>query len=164
MMDSEEEGGEANSSIYSTFLTLHLFFGFYHTFFYLSALKGTASPEWHGFFRHVLIDLALKKGRGWFLILFWVPPIFHFEINIILPGLMRKRVGWIMLATCTSLLFSCFLLVSRCRNIYSGTGPRFSLAGGFCKLYANDGRKLPIQGHPLWIRHLRASHSVFIIG
>jgi hypothetical protein len=39
MMDSEEEGGEANSSIYSHFLALHLFFGFI-TLFYFSVLKG----------------------------------------------------------------------------------------------------------------------------
>jgi hypothetical protein len=43
-------------------------------------------------------------------------------------------------------------------------GLRFPLAGGFCKFYANERRKLPLQRRPLEVRHaLAVSQSDFII-
>jgi hypothetical protein len=55
--------------------------------------------------------------------------------------LMRVYIGLLMLAMGTYARFPCFLLVSRVRDISSGIGPCFPLAGALSKLYANDGGK-----------------------
>jgi hypothetical protein len=46
---------------------------------------------------------------------------------------------------------------------YSGSSPCFSVTGGLCKFYANDGGKRPLQRQPLLVQYnQQANQSTFM--
>ncbi len=77
--------------------------------------------------------------------------------------LMRVYVGFIMLVTCTSSRFPCFLLVSGVWGISSGIGLCFPFAKGLCKFYGNAGGKQPIQRQLLLVQHKHQVNPLLLI-
>jgi hypothetical protein len=53
--------------------------------------------------------------------------------------------------------------VSRVWDIFPGIGPRFPLAGGLCKFYANAGGKRPIQRQPFLVQYTHQTNLFLIM-
>ncbi len=74
---------------------------------------------------------------------------------------MWVYVGLKMIVEYTWSRFPCFLLVSRVRDISSGIGPCFPLAGGLCKLFANAWGKWQIQRQPLLVQQKQQANPLW---
>jgi hypothetical protein len=109
------------------------------------------------FFYSHLASRGLLSCEGflWFLL--------SEDNNVISQEKLDKEASKIMSIQTGTLKegLSCFLLVSRVWDIFSGIGPCFPLAGGLCKFYANAGGKQPIQRQLLLVQYKQQANPLY---